>query len=99
MLAAPVEVGVAEEVLALAAEQAGAVEPGTSISNPEYPIARRTSLPSLGLTLLSVVVGLTFAVSLLLLPLSKGEVFGWLPLMTVDLVVGSKKSLGLLAGS
>lgn len=36
---------------------------------------------------------------LTLLPLLKGEVFGWLPFLTVDLVAGSKKSSGLLAGS
>jgi len=71
------------------------------ISNPEYLIARRTSLPSVGVTLLSTVEDSAFAVvvvvTLLLLP--KGKVFGWLPLVTVDLVAGSKKSSGSLAGS
>ena len=59
------------------------------ISNSECSIAGRTSLPC---------VEVAAAVVTILLP-PKGDVFGWLPLTTVDWVVGSKKRLGSLAGS
>jgi len=101
-----------EEVVELAAavivtvtttgEGQAVAETDKSIINREYSIERRMSLPSVEVAALSAVEvdsAVAVVAGVVALPPPNGNVFGWLPLTTVDLVVGSKKRSGPLAGS